>query len=113
MKLYIYTQDYENYAWVDGELQTGPDAYWKAKGGSDYFVENFVGGDTEAFQAVQRLRGQIECNNDGFVSDIIGWAIVPDDFLTPFEKSQLEYDGEILYPAQVIFEDVPLFLEAA
>ena len=113
MKLYIYTQDYENYAWnEDGTLGVGPEAYWKAKGGSDYFVENFVGDDSDAFQAVQRIRSQIECNNDGFISDIIGWAIVPDDFQTPFVKSQLEFDGEVICPTQII-EDVPLFLEAA
>ena len=110
MKLYIYTQDYENYAWCDGELLTGPEAYWKAKGGSDYFIENFVGGETEAFRTVQRIRNQIEVNTDGFVSDIIGWAIVPDDFETPFVKSQKEYDGEVTCPTQVIFEDVPLYL---
>ncbi len=40
-KLLITTQVYENYAWrEDGSLGTGADAYWKAKGGSDYVVLN-------------------------------------------------------------------------
>jgi hypothetical protein len=112
MKLYIYTQDYENYAWCDGVLLTGPEAYWKAKGGSDFFVENFVGDDFDAFQMVQDIRHKIEVNNDGFISDIIGWAIVPDDFETTFVKSQREYDGEVTYPTPIITEDsdVPLFI---
>ena len=41
-KLLITTQVYENYAWDEnGNLGKGADAYWKAKGGSDYVVKNF------------------------------------------------------------------------
>jgi hypothetical protein len=39
MMLVIETQCYENYAWnQDGSIGTGPDAYWKAKGGSCYKI---------------------------------------------------------------------------
>jgi hypothetical protein len=45
------------------------------------------------------LRGQIEEDNDYFRNHIIGWTVVADDYLTEFERSQLEYDGSITYPA--------------
>jgi hypothetical protein len=48
------------------------------------------------------VRGDIEENNDYFRCQIIGWDIVADDFMTEFEKSQLEYEGEIRYPAKVL-----------
>ena len=39
MKVVIFTQVYENYAWrEDGTLGTGTEAYWKAKGGDEYVV---------------------------------------------------------------------------
>jgi hypothetical protein len=46
------------------------------------------------------LRGQIEQDNDGFRETIIGWEVVADDYLTEFEKDQLEYEGVIRYPAK-------------
>jgi hypothetical protein len=101
-KILIQTQDYENYAWVDGELQTGPDAYWKAKGGQDYFITNFTGNEEQATATVMAMRDDIEVANDAFVSTIIGWTIVSDDYMTEFEKSQLEYEGKIRFPAKVL-----------
>jgi len=107
-KILITTQDYENYAWVDGELLTGKDAYWKAKGGRDIFVPvpGFRANDTFADKnlrmIVDSVRDQIECNNDGYQSMIIGYELVDDDYMTDFERSQLDYEGSIRYPAEVI-----------
>jgi hypothetical protein len=101
MKLLIITQDYENYAWVDGELQTGKDAYWKAKGGRDIFVP-LVDSTVDVASVVEAVRDRIECNNDGYMSHIIGYELVADDYMTDFEKSQLEYEGKITYPSEVI-----------
>ena len=107
-KIYIQTQDYENYAWVDGELQTGKDAYWKAKGGRDIFVpvpgfrEESEFADKNLRMIVDSVREQIECNNEGYQSMIIGCQLVADDYMTEFEQSQLEYEGRIAYPAEVI-----------
>lgn len=99
-KLLISTQVYENYAWrEDGSLGVGADAYWKAKGGSDYVVKNFNGNYSKALAVVTAVRGQIEQDNDAFREHIIDWAIVADDYLTEFEKDQLEYEGKITYPA--------------
>jgi hypothetical protein len=98
-KLLITTQVFENYAWnEDGSLGTGENAYWKAKGGSDYVVKNFRDYN-RVTEVVMALRSQIEQDNDAFREHIIGWEVVADDYLTEFERSQLEYEGRITYPA--------------
>jgi hypothetical protein len=99
MKLLIITQVYENYAWnEDGSIGTGADAYWKAKGGNEYVVKNFKKFANVA-EEVMALRSKVEQDNDYFREHIIDFEVVADDFLTEFEKSQLEYEGKITYPA--------------
>jgi hypothetical protein len=101
MKLLITTQVYENYAWnEDGTIGTGDDAYWKAKGGNDYIIKNFRGDEEKAAALVMAVRDRIEQRNDYFEESIIGWDIVEDDYLTEFERDQLEYDGQIMFPAR-------------
>jgi hypothetical protein len=98
MKLLIQTQVYENYAWrEDGSLGVGEDAYWKAKGGSDYVVRNFRGDPAAVVMAV---RDQVECDNDAYRESIIDFKVVADNYLTDFERDQLEYDGTIAFPAK-------------
>lgn len=98
-KLLIQTQVMENYAWnEDGSLGTGADAYWKAKGGSDYVVKNVDECDMIDV-IVDRVRGQIEQDNEAFREYIVSYKIVADDHLTWFEQSQLEYEGKITHPA--------------
>ena len=98
-KLLITTQIFENYAWdEDGNLGTGVNAYWKAKGGNDYVVKNFRDFD-RVTEIVMSLRDRIEVANDAWMEHIVDWTIVADDYLTEFEKSQLEYEGKITYPA--------------
>lgn len=99
-KLLITTQVFENYAWrEDGSLGTGADAYWKPKGGSDYVVRGVDECDMVDI-IVDRVRGKIEQSNDAFMEHIVHWAVVADDYLTEFEKDQLEYEGKIRFPAQ-------------
>ena len=101
-KLLIQTQVYENYAWnEDGSLGTGANAYWKPKGGGDYVIKNFRDYN-RVTETVMAVRGQIEQDNDAFREHIIHWEVVADDYLTEFERSQLEYEGEIRYPANEI-----------
>jgi hypothetical protein len=101
MKLLITTQVYENYAWnQDGSIGTGADAYWKAKGGSDYVVRNFDPTRYAPGIIVELLRPKVESNNDYVREHILDWSVVEDDYLTEFEQSQLEYDGKITFPAQ-------------
>ena len=99
-KLLITTQVFENYAWMeDGSLGIGADAYWKPKGGSDYVVKGVDECDMIDI-IVDRVRGKIENDNDSFREYIIGYRVVADDYLTEFEKDQLEYKGKITYPAK-------------
>ena len=103
-KLLITTQIWENYAWVDGELQTGVNAYWKAKGGSDYVVRKFRGSHADATLVVMALRSQIETDNDAFREQIIDFRVVADNYLTDFEQSQLDYEGKITYsPKELVW----------
>ena len=98
-KLLITTQVYENYGAHDWDGVGECPQYWKAKGGSDYVVKKFR--DFSAVsETVMALRGQIEQDNDGFRETIIGWEVVADDYLTEFEKDQLEYEGVIRHPAK-------------
>ena len=91
-KLYIFTQNYENYG--SEEIPR-----WKAKGGSDYFVYDFDGDEATTIMLV---RDQIECDNPFYRSQIAGWEVVPNDYMTEFEKDQLDYEGSIRFPARVI-----------
>jgi len=60
MKVVIYTQVFENYAFnEDGSIGKGKDAYWKAKGGDEYVVTG-IWDEEEATTAVMVLREQIE-----------------------------------------------------
>jgi hypothetical protein len=103
MKLHIYTQDQENYGAHDWDGVGECPQYWKFKGGVDFFVPmgNSINSET-ATAIVMAVRGDIEENNEYFSRQIIGWDIVADDFMTEFEQSQLEYEGEIRYPAKVL-----------
>ena len=94
--LVIRTQVYENYAWnEDGTLGTGADAYWKAKGGSEYKILD-VPLNIDYNEIVSAAN--VEQNNDAFQEYIIDWTIEADDYLSWFEKSQLDYEGSISCP---------------
>lgn len=102
MKVVIYTQVFENYAWKeDGSIGKGDDAYWKAKGGDEYVVTG-IWDEEEATTAVMVLREQIERADDYIVETIVDWELVENDFLTRFECHQLEFEGKITFPAKEI-----------
>lgn len=95
----ISTQVYENYGAHDWDGEGECPQYWKAKGGNDYVVKNFRDFNRTT-EVVMALCPQIECDDEYFREHIIDWEVVADDYLTPFEKSQLEYDGTIRYGAK-------------
>jgi hypothetical protein len=99
MKLLITTQVYENYGAHDWDGKNECPQYWKAKGGSDYVVKKFKDFN-KVTETVMALRSQIESDNDHFRETIINFEVVADDYLTEFEKDQLEYEGSIRYPAK-------------
>jgi hypothetical protein len=96
-KLLISTQVYENYGAHDWEGVGECPQYWKAKGGSDYVVKKFRG---DATTAVMCLRTKIECDNEHIRETIIDFRVVPDNYLTEFEQSQLDYEGKVTYSPQ-------------
>ena len=98
MKLLITTQVYENYGAHDWDGAGECPEYWKAKGGNDYVVKNFKGKDVT--MAIMALREKIEQDSSYYREYIVDWNIVDDDYLTEFERDQLDYEGSIRFPAQ-------------
>ena len=99
MKLLITTQVYENYAWRDdGTIGTGPDAYFKAKGGDEYVVRGVD--ENQVFEVLEKVALQVEHANDYYQEFIVDTKIVEDDYLTEYERDQLEYDGRIMFPTK-------------
>lgn len=101
-KLLITTQVYENYGAHDWDGTGEVPQYWKAKGGSDYFVENFNGDSSPTGPAMMSVWSQVERSNEYFRETIIDSRVVEDDYLTEFERDQLEYEGVIRFPAKVL-----------
>ena len=93
-KLLIQTQVHENYG-------TESEPYWKPKGGGDYVIKNFSKFN-KVTETVMAVRAQIEQDNEFYREYIIGWEVVTDDYLTQFERDQLEYEGQIRFPANEI-----------
>jgi hypothetical protein len=98
MMLVIATQDYENYAahqGFDGSFR------WKAKGGSEYKVTD-IPANVDPAEVVEVVKGCIERNDEYFQTTIVGYGVEADDYLSWYEKSQLEYEGEIVYAEPII-----------
>lgn len=95
MKILITTQYSENYG-------TAEEPYWKFKGGDEYFILDVDPLKTAPGLLVEQVRGEIEYAGPMSEKYILDWELVSDDYQTEFERSQLEYDGEIRYPARVL-----------
>jgi hypothetical protein len=95
MKILITTQYKENYGTAD-------EPYWKFKGGEDYVILNVDPLKVAPGLLVEQVRGQIEYSGAMSEEYILDWELVSDDYLTDFERSQLELDGEIRFPAKEI-----------
>jgi hypothetical protein len=96
MKAIFTTQVFENYAWrEDGSIGTGEDAYFKPKGGDEYVVKNVD--KSQMLRILKEVKAQVEVSNDYFKETVVDFVLVEDDYLTEYERSQLEYDGCIVY----------------
>jgi hypothetical protein len=104
MKLHITCQYMENYGAHDWDGTGECPQYWKFKGGEDFFYPlGSAGRSPEAIEElVNYFRKDVEWNDVGSRQYIVGYAIVEDEFMTEFERSQLEYDGSIAYPARIL-----------
>jgi hypothetical protein len=101
MKLHIQCQYMENYGAHDWDGEGECPQRWKFKGGQDYFfMLGDAGRSDEALaELVEHFRPSIEWNDIGSRQYIVGYGVVEDDFMTEYERSQLEYEGSITYPA--------------
>ena len=97
MIVVIDTQFMENYGAHDWDGQGECPQYWKMKGGSSYKVLN-VPADADLQSVVDLVAPEFVHDDIGSREYIIGYSMENDDFLSWFEKSQLEYDGKITCP---------------
>jgi hypothetical protein len=90
----------------DGSLGTGPDAYWKAKGGSSYKVLG-VPTNVDMDEVLNMVRSEIEKKTDAYQEIIIGHGLEADDWMSEFEQDQLKYEGEITFPEPfIVYSDL-------
>jgi hypothetical protein len=96
MKLVITTQYQENYGAHDWDGEGECPQYWKFKGGSEFMVDG-VPRNIPLDEIVDMVRGDIETDNDYCRESILGYRLEEDDYLSEFERSQLEYEGQITF----------------
>ena len=99
MMLVIRTQYMENYGAHDWDGTGQCPQYWKMKGGSEYKITNVP--LNIDYQEVVSM-ANVETDNEYCREYILDWSIESDDYLSWFEKSQLEYDGEITCKEPII-----------
>jgi hypothetical protein len=94
MMLVIRTQVRENYGAHDWNGTGTCPQYWKNKGGSEYKITNVpLNIDYEEVISM----ANVDRSNDYVQETIVDWSMENDDYLSTFEQSQLEYDGEIVF----------------
>ena len=98
MMLVLFTQVAENYGTED-------EPYWKMKGGSCIKVMNVPLGLSR--DAIDDLARMVEVDSPFLTESVVDWSFQADDWLSWFEQSQLDYEGEIAYPEPVLqYEDL-------
>jgi hypothetical protein len=94
----IHTQQYENYGAHTWEGKGECPQRWKAKGGSCYKITNEPKGLEDQETAIYLLAQLvIGGRNDYYEETVLGVSFESDEWLSPFEQSQLEYEGSIVY----------------
>ena len=99
MMLVIRTQYMENYGAHDWNGQGECPQYWKMKGGSEYKITDVP--LNIDYQEVVSM-ANVERDDNYCREYILDWSMEADDYLSWFEKSQLEFDGEITSKEPVI-----------
>ena len=99
MMLVIRTQFMENYGAHDWDGTGECPQYWKMKGGSEYKITNVP--LNIDYQEVVSM-ANVERDNEYCREYILDWSMEADDYLSWFEKSQLEYDGKITCAEPII-----------
>ena len=96
-KIHVTTQYLENYgAHSESGKFADNNACWKFKGGNSYII----GGTSRAANAVAFVAALLQNENSIYGKEFPAtWEEVDDDFLSPDEKLQIEYEGSVKYPA--------------
>jgi hypothetical protein len=97
MILVIQTQYQENYGAHGWDGEGACPQHWKMKGGQEFMVTG-LDNSQDIDAVVDCVRDQIEHSSDYAREHIIGYGLEADDYMSWFEKSQLEYDGSIQFP---------------
>lgn len=111
MRFHIITQYMENYGAHDWDGKGQCPQYWKMKGGEDYIVDvpGFRYDDEMSYkkgrEVIDTLAPKIEHKSEYSQEYIIDWCFVEDDYQTHLEISQIEYDGDVLFPARRVTYD--------
>lgn len=95
MMFVIRTQFMENYGAHDWDGQGECPQRWKYKGGSEYKI---TGVDATADPEDYINLANVEFSSDGAREYIVNYSFEADNYLSDFERSQMEYDGHIAYP---------------
>lgn len=96
MILVITTQHYENYGAHDWDGEGECPQHWKAKGGNQIKITDIpksVSEETLHHLAVDAFSEF----NDYFEVSVLGVHFESDDWMSEFEKSQLEWEGSITF----------------
>lgn len=101
MMLVIHTQYCENYGAHGWDGNGECPQHWKFKGGSNYKIVG-VPENVDLEEVVELARGSVEHRSDYAEEYILGYAMQPDGWMSDFEKSQLEYEGQIMYAEPTI-----------
>jgi hypothetical protein len=96
MMLVIQTQYMENYGAHDWDGTGTCPSYWKAKGGSEYKVLN-TPLNIDYQEVVNMMVPRVEKYSNYSMESIVSWTLQADDYLSAFEKGQLDYEGEIVF----------------
>lgn len=97
----IHTQVYENYGAHNWDGQGECPQYWKAKGGQVIKITDLpYNPDLSAIREMADIAfGEDSVGYREYVVDV---SLESNDYLSQFEKSQVEYDGAIQYPEPVV-----------
>ena len=106
MKILVTTQVYENYGTHDWDGKGECPQYWKAKGGSEYYVAQIsvqeaaiLGQKGLAAIVYAACAVHIAINNEYFQEFVLNWELVDDDHITEYEKEQIEFgETDIVRP---------------
>ena len=100
MILVIDTQYWENYGAHDWDGKGECPQYWKAKGGSNYKISGAP--QSLSYDELLKYSLAVEVNNEYCREQVMGVHFEENTWLSWFEKSQLEWDGEIVHKEPIL-----------